>query len=197
MNQEPFFEMLTHDNIPEPFQFNPLKHHLNFIREFVGEKITGPDKSGLASLIKEVRHTGTSVMDLYSGQLSVSEICSEVLMFLKSESLDSGKHFYTWTEKTAGAFRIMAISDTSRWTLKYHNNKDRFVHLFPARSSPHSFRVKANTLNSAILYLIVIGRDFITRNDLNRARALLGLSPVKGTVEAEAITEMIEILRDH
>jgi hypothetical protein len=79
--------------------------------------------------------------------------------------------------------------------LKYHNDKNRYVHIFPARNSLHSFRVKANTLKSAILYYILIGKDYITKDDLNRARALLGLSPVKGPAEAEAITEMIEILR--
>jgi hypothetical protein len=79
--------------------------------------------------------------------------------------------------------------------VKYHNDDGRFVHMFPARLSPHSFRVKANTLKSAILYYIIIGKDFITREDLNSTRELLGLSPVKNTAEAEAITEMIEILR--
>lgn len=92
-------------------------------------------------------------------------------------------------------FRIVSLSDSSQWTLKYHNNEICYVHLFPARSSPHSFRVKSNTLKSALLYYILIGKDFITGDDLNKARALLGLSPVKNTVDTEAITEMIEILR--
>jgi hypothetical protein len=56
-------------------------------------------------------------------------------------------------------------------------------------------RIKANTLKSAILYYIIIGKDFISRNDLNKARALLRLSPIKDPAEAEAITEMIEMLR--
>jgi hypothetical protein len=79
--------------------------------------------------------------------------------------------------------------------LKYHDNEKRFVHIFPARNSQHTFRVKANTLKSAILYNILIGKDFITGDDLNRVRTLLNLSPVKDTVDTEAVTEMIEILR--
>lgn len=92
-------------------------------------------------------------------------------------------------------FRIITLSDSSQWMLKYHNDRANYVHLFPARMSTHSFRVKANTLKSAILYNIVIGKDYISSRDLNRARALLGLSPVKDPAETEAITEMIEILR--
>jgi hypothetical protein len=87
------------------------------------------------------------------------------------------------------------LSDSSQWTLKYHNSESRHVHIFPARSSPHSFRVKANTLKSAVLYIILIGKDYVTEDDLNTARALAGLSPVKEVSDAEAVTEMIEILR--
>ena len=79
--------------------------------------------------------------------------------------------------------------------LKYHNDETRYVHVFPTRQSPHTFRVKANTLKSAILYYILIGKDYISRRDLNHSRSLLGLSPVKDTDETKAITEMIEILR--
>jgi hypothetical protein len=69
------------------------------------------------------------------------------------------------------------------------------VHIFPARLSPHTFRIKANTLKSAILYVIMIGKDYISEDDLNKARAMAGLSPVREVGDAEAVTEMIEILR--
>jgi len=78
---------------------------------------------------------------------------------------------------------------------KYHDNESRFVHIFPARSSPHTFRIKANTLKSAILYLVLIGKDYVSEDDLNKARALAGLSPIREVADAEAVTEMIEILR--
>jgi hypothetical protein len=76
-----------------------------------------------------------------------------------------------------------------------HDNEQRFVHFFPARFSPHSFRIKANTLKSAILYQIFIGKDFVSEEDLNTARAIASLSPVKDIFDTEAISEMIEMLR--
>jgi hypothetical protein len=93
-------------------------------------------------------------------------------------------------------FRIISLSDRSQWTLKFHDNPQRFVHIFPARNSQHTFRVKANTLKSALIYLIIIGKDLVTGDDLNNVRSLLGLSPVNDTLDTEAILEMIEILRD-
>lgn len=103
--------------------------------------------------------------------------------------------YSAWTGVKFSEFKIIGLTDGSEWTMKYHNNESRYIHFFPARSGPYTFRVKANTLKSAVLYLILTGKDFINAADLNEARALMGLSPVRDTAEAEAITEMIEILR--
>jgi len=48
--------MNTEQQIPEPFQFNPLKHHLLFIREFVSIRITEENEIDIKSLIKELKH---------------------------------------------------------------------------------------------------------------------------------------------
>ena len=186
--------MNTDYQIPEPFLFNPLKHHLGFIREFINIKMD-ESISDNKNLIKELKHLGTSVMDVYTGSLSVINICREVEEFLKQKDILRRELFSLWTGININSFRIITLSDGSQWTLKYHYNKLRFIHIFPARSSQHTFRVKANTLKSALLYYIIIGKDFISGNDLNKVRILLGLSPVKDTVDTEAITEMIEILR--
>jgi hypothetical protein len=134
-------------------------------------------------------------MDVYSGSLTINTIFSEIAGYLEIRKLDKPGEFAEWTGKRYNDFKTIALSDTSQWILKYHNDRSRFVHIFPARMSPFSFRVKANALKSAILYIIYIGKDYITSEDLNRARKLSGLSPVKNPAEAEAITEMIEILR--
>jgi len=51
-------------------------------------------------------------------------------------------------------------------------------------------------MKSAILYLVLIGKDYVSEDDLNKARALAGLSPIRDVADAEAVTEMIEILRN-
>lgn len=187
--------MRTEYQIPEPLLFNPLKHHLGFIKEFINLRTESESTDDIKDLIRELKHLGTSVMDIYTGSLPVIQICKEVEDFLKQKELLTRDPFSLWAGKNIKSYRIITISDSSQWTLKYHNNELRYVHIFPARSSPHSFRVKANTLKSALLYIILIGKDFITGDDLNKVRPLLGLSPVKDTFDTEAILEMIEILR--
>jgi hypothetical protein len=135
-------------------------------------------------------------MDVYTGSLPINKISEEVKIFLDKNSISTINTFSEWTGTSRDDYRLISISDGSQWTLKSHENKNRFIHLFPARNSQHTFRVKSNTLKSALIYSITIGKDFISIEDLNSARAFLGLSPVKDTIDAEAITEMIEILRD-
>ena len=183
--------------VPEPLVFNPLKHYLQFIRDFVNLNIRICSGSECESkkLIKELKHLGTSVMDVYTGPLSLENIFNEVNSYLIIKRLLTRDLFASWSGTSFNNFKITSLSDNSQWTLKYHENEKRYVHIFPARLSPYTFRIKANTLKSAILYLIIIGKDYVTEDDLNRARALTGLSPVKDVTETEAVTEMIDILR--
>ena len=181
---------------PEPILFNPLKHHLGFIRDFVNSRTEDERNSSDNDLIKELKHLGTSVMDIYSGALSVGNICKEVLKFIFEHRLSGKMAFSVWAGGNPDDYRVVQLSDGSQWTFKYHNNISRFIHIFPARGSRYSFRVKSNTLKSALLYYIKVGKDYITSDDLNRVRPLLGLSPVRNAVDTEAIVEMIEMLRN-
>jgi hypothetical protein len=187
--------MIAETQIPEPILFNPLKHHLGFIREYIFQKTEGDSDADKKNLIKELKHLGTSVMDIYTGSLLINDICKEVIEFVEQKELSEREIFAGWAGIKMTDFRIISLSDGSQWTLKYHCNILRFVHIFPARGSRNTFRIKSNTLKSALLYYILVGKDFITSDDLNKVRPLLGLSPIKDPVDAEAITEMIEILR--
>jgi hypothetical protein len=187
--------MIAEFQIPEPILFNPLKHHLGYVREFIYQKTEGEENGDQKKMIRELKHLGTSVMDVYTGSLPIADICNEVVGFLQGMELSERSHFSAWAGVKMNEFRIIPLSDSSQWTLKYNDHCQRFVHIFPARGSSHTFRVKSNTLKSALLYYILIGKDFITGDDLNKVRPLLGLSPIKDPVDTEAITEMIEILR--
>lgn len=182
--------------IPEPFLFSPLKHYLPYIKAFTDTKAVEESYHGTEALIRELRHIGTCVMDVYKGYLPPDQIFSEIRHFLLSGQIYGKDQYGQWAGKSFRNYRIIKLSDGSCWTLKYHEDEFRYVHIFPSRSSPFTFRVKANTMKSALLYQILTGKDYISKEDLNRTRALAGLSPVKGIAEVEAITEMIEILRE-
>jgi hypothetical protein len=182
-------------DIPIPLLFNPLKHYLPFIRDFVRSRTLTINDPGLKVLTRELKHLGTCVMDIYTGELPQETILKEITEFLEINDLREKAAYKAWAGTDFDDYRIVSLTDTSQWTLKFHNHETRYVHIFPARSSPHSFRIKANTLKSAILYIIIFGKDYVSEDDLNAARALAGLSPVREVADAEAVTEMIEILR--
>jgi len=180
--------------IPEPFLFNPLKHHLGYIREFINLRTNQDSIDDIKNLVRELKHLGTSVTDVYTGSLSVIDICREIDEIVCCREL--GPVIPTITSE------IISLSDGSQWTIKYHNDKLRYIHIFPARiysngSQPAgSLRIKSNTLKTAVLYNILIGKDYINKEDLNNVRIRLGLSPVKSTTDSGAVLEMIDILRD-
>ncbi|NLJ43791.1 MAG: hypothetical protein GX431_09035 [Bacteroidales bacterium] len=180
---------------PAPLMFNPLKHYLPYIREFIEANISGSPEKDIKSLTRDIRHLGTCVMDIYTGSLKQADIFNEIVRYLRKNNVLEKDRYMAWTGTDWNDYKILTLSDGSQWMLKYHNHDTHYVHIFPARQSPHTFRVKANTLKSAILYIIVIGKDFVNDDDLNAARALAGLSPVREVSDAEAVTEMIEILR--
>jgi hypothetical protein len=186
--------MNTDFQIPEPILFNPVKHHLGFIKEFINFQIENKSSDYLP-LARELKHIGGSVMDIYSGSLSVADICKETRDLLMQKKLTDKQTFSEWTGTRIDCYRIINMTDGTEWTLKFHNNDQRYVHIFPARNSQHTFRVKSNTLKSALIYIILIGKDLVTGEDLNKVRPYLGLSPVKDPIDTEAILEMIEILR--
>jgi hypothetical protein len=187
--------MNTDYNIPEPFLFNPVKHHLGFIKDFINLYIDD-SLTDIKALTRDIKHIGRSVMDIYKGPLSIKGICLETEEYLKLNNIFERESYSEWVGIKTDCFHVIRLSDGSSWTLKFNNNSLRFVHIFPARNSQHTFRVKANTLKSALIYNIIIGKDLVTGDDLNKVRPLLGLSPVKDPIDTEAILEMIEILRD-
>ncbi len=187
--------MLPSNQIPVPILFNPLKHHLGYIKEFIDINAGINDIPDNQAIVRELKHIGGSVMDVYSGELSYDEIGAELLAYIKKQKLNEIRKFHEWTGDEPNDLKTIALSDGSSWVMKYYDHEKRFVHSFPARFSPFSFRIKANTLKSAILFQIFIGKDFISEESLNTARAIAGLSPVRDVFDTEAITEMIEILR--
>ena len=189
------FFMFFDTVIPPPFLFNPLKHHLGYIKEYISRAQNSNKRIDTLSFIRDLKHIGVSLTDIYTGKASMEGIFEEIMKFLESGNLTGKNSFGKWAGTHSKDYKTITLSDNSVWVLKYFNNEQRFVHPFPARNSPHSLRAKANTLKSAVLYLVLKDKDFITETDLNDARAVYGLSPVKDMDDAETIYELIEVLR--
>jgi hypothetical protein len=187
--------MFSSGQIPPPFLCNPLKHHLGFIRDYIDERLKIGLQTDNLPVLRDLKHLGGSLMDIYTGSLTTWQIISEISSFLEEKKITGKDRFAAWAGNDPKSYKTITLSDDSQWILKYYDDNQRYVHPFPSRYSSHSFRIKANTLKSAILYILFIGKDFITEEDLNLARAVAGLSPIREVADAEAITEMIEMLR--
>ena len=97
--------MIAETQIPEPILFNPLKHHLGFIREFIYQKTEGNPDSDSKNMIKELKHLGTSVMDVYTGSLLINEICNEVMVFLRRKEIIRQRSFFRLDRKRIERFQ--------------------------------------------------------------------------------------------
>jgi hypothetical protein len=182
--------MLRNEQVPLPIMFNPLKHHLAFIKSIINQNINSEKR------LKEiVSHAGTSVTDIYIGELDIDIICNHVINFLNENSLSKKNIFCNWTGKNRSDFQKIMLPDSSEWTLKFFNHPERFVHLFPARNSFLSIRAKATSLKTAVLWLSQPFINEINIENLNHIRVIADLSPVKSIGEAKALTDLIGLLK--
>jgi hypothetical protein len=159
-------------HVKEPFIFNPLKHHWGYVKEWVRE--ASEEKDSLHDLLKKL---GNSQMDMYMGSLSTKQILKQVRKKIKKKKVFTYASFSEWID---GDHKIVQIKDGSSWVLRIHKEKDRYIHIHPARYSKHSERVQANILKSAIGGFMF--RDYYDEplEAVNHARKLfIGLPPLK------------------
>lgn len=181
--------MAAAENPGLPVLFNPLKHHLNFIRKYI-HNYSQKDYHRLKSDLLKV---GDSQMDLYCGTLSISKITGEVVAFLKNSKLLEKGGFFRFIDQHDG-FTRMVLSDQSTWILRKGESSLAFVHIHPARYSKHTIRIKAITLRSVIGAKIVFGNAAsIGLSEMNEVRTgILGLSPIKNM--GSATLKMLNML---
>lgn len=158
--------------IPRPFLFNPIKHHLGYIFEFI--KVHKRDVSGLKT---ELSLIGNSQIDLYYGPLSLTDVISEIKSHITSSFLTDKLAYIKLLDKY-NDFLTITISDGSKWILREGNDPDRHIHFHPGRYSPYTFRIIAKHLKSLIAAHVLF--ENVGLEELNLARAqILALEPIK------------------
>ncbi len=164
--------------IPLPITYNPYKHHLRFLLA----KVETWRKQGWKIAMPKILTIGSNLVDLYTGKLSVSEVCNECIAHLdRGELLDPDK-YNCWLSDVS--WRKITLSDNSEWLLKIGDHTECFVHIHPAKYSIHSIRVRSTTLKTALAIECTAYEDIETKMPslelVNRVRVeKLALSPVK------------------
>ena len=180
--------------ISHPFNFNPVKHHLGYIKSFIRQNPSGTHELISSIVTVELRRIGSSVTDIYTGELQIDEIISQIREYLDIKNLISRNSYLKWTREDPDSYRTVTLSDDSRWILKSLPDHLSYIHLFPSRGSGNTIRTKGNTLKSAIILTLLLPHSDLTRETINEARSFIGLSPVKSLSEAGAIVEISELL---
>ncbi|PWV55656.1 hypothetical protein [Chitinophaga sp. S165] len=168
--------------------FNDLKHH----RKSIHWELEGMTLDSLPHYLKVL---GNSQMDIYYGDLTKAAIYIQILNAIKQAGVTDEPSYLQWL-KDNGGYAEITLSDTSRWILLHGIEPNKYIHLHPARYSPHSMRVKATILKTAIACLVAYPDgahpDLASLNHIRRN--ILGLSPVKDLDACEHLWQVIAML---
>jgi hypothetical protein len=96
---------------------------------------------------------GDSQMDLYYGKYSPTEISDQIINSIKRKKISSENHYDGWLKNEGKEYKLFKLKDKSIWTLRLGETRERYIHIHPARYSPHTIRVKATALKTVILIL--------------------------------------------
>lgn len=182
------------EEIPFPITFNTYKHHLLFLYEQHKQWKNMEWKQ----IEKETQAIGDNLLDLYIGNLDVNNICTECLEFLNEKRIIQRKNFSNWL--IPEDYRKIILSDTSEWIIKQGNDISRYIHIHPAKKSPYTFRVRANTLKTllAILYFDNSELNKIDLQFVNYIRTrYLNISPIKSLQKDKGILRFYSLFIKH
>lgn len=140
--------------VPVPINFNCWKHHSGFIRKQISLCKKPEDIETLKTILLKV---GSSQMDLYFGKCSPQFISRSIIRFLETSGLLSEEKYNKWLKTDEKDYKLFRLTDPSAdgsvWTLRFGLTPGRYVHIHPGRNSPHTIRVKALTLKTAVYVL--------------------------------------------
>jgi len=168
--------MLPDIKSPPPIAFNPLKHHIQWVKELLDTfRREYPN-----SLLTELDKGNNLLCDYYYGDLDVVEIGWEIIKRLKEKDLFDRGRYTTWINSHVSKFRNLVIKDGSEWTLLTGDEDRSYIHIHPARYSKNTIRVRFLALKTAILLKAMSNKPIPEIQDVNLIRThYLNVSPVK------------------
>ncbi|OGU54799.1 MAG: hypothetical protein A2V66_06820 [Ignavibacteria bacterium RBG_13_36_8] len=178
---------------PCPVLLNCWKHHAGFIKGGIQVKSEH-------EILGELKTIGDSLMDLYLGSMSPHDISVQVIEQLKGRNILEKKAYTDWIETDNDQYRMIELSDNSKWTLRLGDDEKRYVHIHPGRYSHHTMRVRSLSLKTAIAVLVwtkIHGGDALNISVINKVRKeWLNESPIKSVSKNEGLGKLIGILKE-
>ncbi len=179
------------EKIPVPVTFNTHKHHFGFLTK----KIIDWRNLGWEEIEPELFRIGENLIDLYTGKLTVEEICNECTGFFRNLNINSRADLEGWIHPFE--YKKIELNDSSAWIVKNGNNAERYIHIHPAKQSAHTIRVRASTLKSVLALMTLTGpassQNAENLKTVNKIRVkFLKLSPVKSLHRDKGILKLWE-----
>jgi hypothetical protein len=182
--------------IPPPIKFNCWKHHAIFIKKELKSFKSEAQINQLQSVLLKI---GESQMDFYHGFYSPEEIANQTIKQLVFFSIKNSNDYKRWLYMNGKEYNTVTFKDKSIWTLRSGDEEKRFVHIHPGRYSPHTVRVKALTLKTAICVFAFAEIKSVTEFDIdliNEARKMcLKASPLKSINRETGLGKLLTLLK--
>jgi len=182
--------------VKKPFQFNPLKHHLQYIKEFC---LFYKKQNDFEQLKESLKTIGHSITDIYTGSLTVVNITDEIEFYLSDSRIIDKDRFYCFINGLEKKFINIKISDDSSWTLTLSKEDECYVHLHPARNSINLIRTSCNALKTAIIMEIFLEEN--SKTDLEKLNLYrynyCSLSPLKMIDDNSRCIWLFKMLQQH
>lgn len=175
------------NNMTELILFHHFKHHLGFLKEWVAANAGNAD----AGVIAAMKTLGSSQLDMYCGGLTVNEILQQCSIFLQQQGINNIAQFKQWVGSN---YKLFTLTDGSGFTIRYIDHI-KPVHIHPSRHVPHTMRIKANALKTAVCYVLQNGNaGAVSISTLNTLRKqYLELSPVSEKTAVSEIEKAIKL----
>ncbi len=187
------------EEVPKPILFNVLKHHHMSLQALIEDAVER-GVSFLPALADRLLVLGDNLMDLYLGELSVSQVSGTVLSMLSDQQTLEYSSFSTWVEGKTSYQVVTLAYDQSKWVLRLSDDQERYIHLHPGRWSPASSRVRAYALKTAVMTIVaakIFKQDVLDVMLVNQMRMeYLGLSPIREISPNNGVGKLIMLLVD-
>jgi len=184
-------------DVETPVLFNCWKHHKKFIQVQINKTVKGGVKA-LQKLPAQFVKIGDSLLDLYTGMLNPHNIFIQINSELRKRNVFKQQFYEEWIVNSGNDYQILYLTDSSFWTLRLGKEKGRFIHIHPGRYSPHTIRMRALTLKTAIAVLAWVKIYKVSPFDIytiNHVRTkLLNASPLKSISTQDGLGKVILML---
>lgn len=181
---------------PTPINFNCWKHHAGFIAEQINSVRWFDDIEKLKGFLLRI---GESQMDLYLGKYTAEEITRQLLEHFHQSGINSLIEYKNWLGKGNKDYQLIKLKDNSIWTLRLSESDEKYVHIHPGRYSPHTVRVKAATLKTAIMILALHKIRALTAIDTESVNTVrkkyLSEPPLKSISKASGLVRLLDLLQ--